>query len=118
MKQHHTRHRQAKKEHDWVREAKDTGSPSQLWKASLHAVTSQQLGQWQCCRQAELEGEGAGAAGVAARPFSLSTYFTLVLVQMMYSISSEYGFWKVKELVRIQSHSRFLDRKRNMTDRT
>lgn len=47
-----------------------------------------------------------------------STYLTLALVQMMYSISSEKGFWKVKELVLIQSQSLVLDRKRNMTDST
>lgn len=43
---------------------------------------------------------------------------TLVLVQMTYSISSEYGFWKVKLLVRISSHSRLLVRNRYMTDST
>lgn len=48
----------------------------------------------------------------------MSTYLTLVLVQMMYSISSEYGFWKVKLLVRINTHSRFLVRNRYMTDST
>ncbi|MGH0186262.1 UNVERIFIED_CONTAM: hypothetical protein FKN15_020784 [Acipenser sinensis] len=37
---------------------------------------------------------------------------------MMYSISSEKGFWKVKELVLIQTHSLLLDRNRNITDRT
>lgn len=42
----------------------------------------------------------------------------LVLVQMMYSISSEYGFWKVKLLVRISNHSLFFIRKRYMTERT
>lgn len=45
-------------------------------------------------------------------------HLTLVLVQMMYSISSEYGFWKVNELVRIRIHSPDLVQKRNMTDRT
>lgn len=43
---------------------------------------------------------------------------TLVLVQMTYSISSEYGFWKVKLLLRISTHSRFLVRSRYMTDST
>lgn len=43
---------------------------------------------------------------------------TLVLVQMTYSISSEYGFWKVKLLVRISSHSRLFVRNRYMTDST
>lgn len=47
-----------------------------------------------------------------------NTHFTLALVQMMYSISSEKGFWKVKELVLIQIHSRDLEWNRNITDRT
>ena len=47
-----------------------------------------------------------------------ATHLTLVLVQMMYSISSEYGFWKVKLLVRINIHSRFFMRNRYITDRT
>lgn len=82
-----------------------------------------QLSQEAGCAQPFLRRECGRARGGrsrrcrAAGPFP-GTYFTLVLVQMMYSISSEYGFWKVKELVRIQSHSRFLDRKRNMTDKT
>lgn len=46
------------------------------------------------------------------------THLTLTLVQMIYSISSENGFWKVKELVLIQIHSRDLERNRNITDRT
>lgn len=46
------------------------------------------------------------------------THLTLTLVQMMYSISSENGFWKVKELVRIQINSLDLVRNRNITDRT
>lgn len=46
------------------------------------------------------------------------THLMLVLVQMMYSISSEYGFWKVKLLVRISNHSLFFIRKRYMTERT
>ncbi|TNN80977.1 hypothetical protein EYF80_008633 [Liparis tanakae] len=37
---------------------------------------------------------------------------------MIYSISSEKGFWKVKELVLIQIHSLDLERNRNITDRT
>lgn len=45
-------------------------------------------------------------------------HLTLVLVQMMYSISSEYGFWKVNELVRIRIHSPALVQKRNITERT
>lgn len=46
------------------------------------------------------------------------THLTLTLVQMIYSISSENGFWKVKELVLIQIHSLDLERNRNITDRT
>ena len=46
------------------------------------------------------------------------THLTLTLVQMIYSISSEKGFWKVKELVLIQIHSLDLERNRNITDRT
>lgn len=37
---------------------------------------------------------------------------------MIYSISSENGFWKVKELVLIQIHSLDLERNRNITDKT
>lgn len=47
-----------------------------------------------------------------------ATHFTLTLVQMIYSISSEKGFWNVKELVLIQIHSLTLERNRNITDRT
>lgn len=47
-----------------------------------------------------------------------ATHLTLTLVQMMYSISSEKGFWKVKELVLIQSHSLDLERNRYMTEST
>lgn len=46
------------------------------------------------------------------------THLTLTLVQIIYSISSENGFWKVKELVLIQTHSLDLERNRNITDRT
>lgn len=46
------------------------------------------------------------------------THLTLTLVHMIYSISSENGFWNVKELVLIQIHSLDLARNRNITDRT
>lgn len=46
------------------------------------------------------------------------THLTLTLVQMIYSISSEKGFWKVKELVRIQIQSLDFERNRYMTERT
>lgn len=46
------------------------------------------------------------------------THLTLTLVQMIYSISSENGFWKVNELVLIQIHSLDLERNRYMTERT
>lgn len=46
------------------------------------------------------------------------THLTLTLVQMIYSISSENGFWKVKELVLIQIHSLDFERNRYMTERT
>lgn len=47
-----------------------------------------------------------------------NTNLTLALVQMMYSISSEKGFWKVNELVLIKIHSRDLERNRNITEST
>lgn len=56
-----------------------------------------------------------GIGGQAGRPV---THLTLTLVQMIYSISSENGFWKVKELVLIQIQSLDLERKRYMTERT
>ena len=46
------------------------------------------------------------------------THLTLALVQIMYSISSEKGFWKVNELVLIKIHSLDLERNRNITDST
>lgn len=56
--------------------------------------------------------------GIGGRAGGHVTHLTLTLVQMIYSISSENGFWKVKELVLIQSHSLDLERNRYMTERT
>lgn len=56
--------------------------------------------------------------GVGGRAAGQVTHLTLTLVQMIYSISSENGFWKVKELVLIQIHSLDLERNRYMTERT
>ena len=48
----------------------------------------------------------------------LFTYLAELLVHTIYSTSSVYGFWKLKLLVRSQTHSRFLARKRYITDIT
>ena len=46
------------------------------------------------------------------------TYLTAVFVHTMYSTSSVYGFWKLKQLVLSQHHSRFLAWKRYIRDNT
>lgn len=56
--------------------------------------------------------------GIGGRAGGHVTHLTLTLVQIIYSISSENGFWKVKELVLIQIHSLDLERNRYMTERT
>ena len=44
------------------------------------------------------------------------TYFAQLLVQTMYSISSVYGFWKLKQLMRSHTQSWFLAQKRYITE--
>lgn len=76
------------------------------------SIQKHQLSRLRRRHDTALKGWLGGRAGGRA------THLTLTLVQMIYSISSENGFWKVKELVRIQIQSLDLERNRYMTERT